>query len=167
METKRNIQMGTLEGVPCPAAMVRAEQSSASPHAVRTESWKSLRGQPGTPRQACQGVGGNGSGRSIDGRKGTCAQTLKLAEGAHEEGKQLDCRAAMLQAIIIGREIPMLEPWIIDEIRRREEERRRGERPQLELPVPEAGWPNEGDADDSHGEQGDKAPERGVVIIGM
>jgi hypothetical protein len=61
----------------------------------------------------------------------------------------------------------MLEPWIIDEIRRREEERRRGDRPQLELPVPDPRWPTEGDRDDDHGEQGDKAPERGVVIIGM
>lgn len=61
----------------------------------------------------------------------------------------------------------MLEPWIIDEIRRREEERRRGDRPQLELPVPDGRWPNQGDRDDTHDEQGDKAPERGVVIIGM
>jgi hypothetical protein len=59
----------------------------------------------------------------------------------------------------------MLEPWIIDEIRRREEERRRGDRPQLELPVPDPCWPNEGDR--SQRDQGDKAPERGVVIIGM
>ena len=61
----------------------------------------------------------------------------------------------------------MLEPWIIDEIRHREEERRRGDRPQLELPMPDSRWPNEGDSDDSRSRQGDKAPERGVVIIGM
>jgi hypothetical protein len=72
----------------------------------------------------------------------------------------------MLQAIHIGREIPMLEPWIINEIRRREEERRRGDRPQLELPLPDPSWPNEGDSDGSY-DQGDKAPQRGVVIIGM
>jgi len=72
----------------------------------------------------------------------------------------------MLQAIHIGREIPMLEPWIIEEIRRREEERRRGDRPQLELPLPDAYWPNEGDSGSGY-EQGDKAPQRGVVIIGM
>jgi len=72
----------------------------------------------------------------------------------------------MLQAIFIGSEIPMLEPWIIDEIRRREEERRRGNRPQLELPVPDPCWPNEGDSGGAN-HQGDKAPERGVVIIGM
>ena len=58
----------------------------------------------------------------------------------------------------------MLEPWIIDEIRRREEERRRGDRPQLELPVPDPSWP---ESDRSQRDQGDKAPERGVVIIGM
>jgi hypothetical protein len=57
----------------------------------------------------------------------------------------------------------MLEPWIIDEIRRREDERRRGERPQLELPVPEPHWPMEGDV----GDEGDRTPGRGVVIIGM
>ena len=51
----------------------------------------------------------------------------------------------MLQAIRIGRGVPMLEPWIIDEIRRREEERRRGDRPQLELPVPDGQWPGESD----------------------
>jgi hypothetical protein len=73
----------------------------------------------------------------------------------------------MLQAISIGREIPMLEPWIIDEIRRREEERRQGDRPQLELPVPESRWPPDGDPRRDDDEQGDKAPERGVVIIGM
>ena len=61
----------------------------------------------------------------------------------------------------------MLEPWIIDEILRREEERRRGDRPQLELPVPEREWPPEGDFGDVHNEHGDRAPERGVVIIGM
>jgi hypothetical protein len=61
----------------------------------------------------------------------------------------------------------MLEPWIIDEIRRREEERRRRDRPQLELPVPDPRWPTEGDHDDNPDEQGDKAPARGVVIIGM
>jgi hypothetical protein len=60
----------------------------------------------------------------------------------------------------------MLEPWIIDEIRRREEERRRGNRPQLELPVPDPSWPSDSD-NDHRGNQGDKAPERGVVIIGM
>lgn len=63
----------------------------------------------------------------------------------------------------------MLEPWIIDEIRRREEERRRGDRPQLELPVPDGQWPGESDPGmvDVDDERGDRAPERGVAIIGM
>ena len=60
----------------------------------------------------------------------------------------------------------MLDPWIIEQIRRREtEERRRREQPMLELPLPEpepesyerpaSGWSRE------------PQPERGVVIIGM
>lgn len=61
----------------------------------------------------------------------------------------------------------MLEPWIINEIRRREEERRRGDRPQLELPVHDGQWPSDSDPDVDHDERGDRAPERGVVIIGM
>ncbi len=61
----------------------------------------------------------------------------------------------------------MLEPWIIDEIRRREEDRRRGDRPQLELPVPDGQWPGEVDPRMPHDERGDRAPERGVAIIGM
>jgi hypothetical protein len=64
----------------------------------------------------------------------------------------------------------MLEPWIIEQIRRREEEeRRRHERPQLELPLPERSWPpvrNEPD-DSSQNEEDDDAPKRGVVIIGI
>ena len=73
----------------------------------------------------------------------------------------------MLQAISEGRGFPMLEPWIIDEIRRREEERRRGQRPQLELPVPQRNWKPDGDFGDAQEPQADDAPERGVVIIGM
>jgi hypothetical protein len=61
----------------------------------------------------------------------------------------------------------MLEPWIIDEIRRREEERRRGDRPQLELPVPDMSWPGEGGLGDGEGNSGEPTTERGVVIIGM
>jgi hypothetical protein len=128
---------------------------------------KILRGEHLGPRQACQATAGDFLVDAIDGRDCKCAQTPVRAERAGEWSKQLDCRAAMLQAISIGKGIPMLEPWIIDEIRRREEERRRGSRPQLELPVPDPRWPTEGDCDDRHGEQGDKAPERGVVIIGM
>jgi len=58
----------------------------------------------------------------------------------------------------------MLEPWIIDQIRRREEERRRGERPQLELPVPDrTPLPEERPEDD----QGEPESNRGVAIIAM
>jgi len=71
----------------------------------------------------------------------------------------------MLQAITVGREIPMLEPWIINEIRRREEDRRRGDLPRLEIPAPQGPEP---DADEGgRREHGDQLPERGVVIIGM
>ena len=61
----------------------------------------------------------------------------------------------------------MLEPWIIDQIRRREEEeRRRGDRPQLELPVPETPEDKpENDAGDD--EKDDPENKRGVVIIAM
>lgn len=71
----------------------------------------------------------------------------------------------MLQAIEEGH--PMLEPWIIDEIRRREEEkRRRGERPQLELPVPESSDDRPG-SDAGDDDKDDPETKRGVVIIAM
>ncbi len=57
----------------------------------------------------------------------------------------------------------MLEQWIIEEIRRREEdERHRNQRPQLEVPL----WPEEVPGVDRD-ERGDEQPQRGVVIIGM
>lgn len=57
----------------------------------------------------------------------------------------------------------MLEPWIIEEIQRREEEeRRRQERPYVELPVAEEMWPPRTEAEEDVDE-----PKRGVVIIGM
>ena len=73
----------------------------------------------------------------------------------------------------------MLEPWIIEQIRRREEEeRRRNERPQLEIPMGDERWrrrpddehENEGDRDRDRDRDDDKEPEggqRGVVIIDM
>jgi hypothetical protein len=85
----------------------------------------------------------------------------------------------------------MLEPWIIEQIRRREEEeRRRHERPQLEIPIGDERWrrrPHEdggGDEPDhdtdgprerprqdrDNDRDGEKEPEggqRGVVIIDM
>jgi hypothetical protein len=62
----------------------------------------------------------------------------------------------------------MLEPWIIEQIRRREEEERRRneERPRLELPVPD-GWPARKDAEEEEEEEDRDEPKRGVVIIGL
>jgi hypothetical protein len=78
----------------------------------------------------------------------------------------------------------MLEPWIIEQIRRREEEeRRRNEQPQLEIPMGDERWrrrPDDependidrGDRSDRNdrNKDDDKEPEggpRGVVIIDM
>ncbi|MGD0836867.1 MAG: hypothetical protein ABSB49_09525 [Polyangia bacterium] len=74
----------------------------------------------------------------------------------------LDCRAAMLQAIRVGRPAPMLEPWIIDEILRREEERRREDLPRLEIPLPPASSER-----GERGDLGEPETERGVAIIGI
>src|SRR4029434_3733489 len=66
--------------------------------------------------------------------------------------------------------LPMLEPWIIEQIRRREEEeRRRHERPQLELPLPEPIWPPTRTHSDnpSHHDEEEDEPKRGVIIIGI
>jgi hypothetical protein len=75
----------------------------------------------------------------------------------------------------------MLEPWIIEQIRRREEEeRRRNERPQLEIPMGDERWrrrPDDSesdperdrddrDRDDDRKKEPDGGP-RGVVIIEM
>jgi hypothetical protein len=60
----------------------------------------------------------------------------------------------------------MLEPWIIDQIRRREDDRRRGERPQLELPVPDYP-PEDGPERDADDGRGESEPTRGVAIIAM
>jgi hypothetical protein len=68
----------------------------------------------------------------------------------------------------------MLEPWIIEQIRRREEEeRRRHERPQLEIPTRDERWkppPRDGEGDErkDRNQDGDgdgDGDERGVVII--
>ena len=68
----------------------------------------------------------------------------------------------------------MLDPWIIEQIRRREEEeRRRNERPVLELPVSDIPrWPpqkesGEAERDRDRDRREDDEPQRGVVIIGM
>lgn len=54
----------------------------------------------------------------------------------------------------------MLDPWIIEEIRRREERDGRDEQPVLELPLP----PPEEDEDETAVREEDEA-ERGVVIV--
>jgi len=61
----------------------------------------------------------------------------------------------------------MLEPWIIEQIRRREEEeRRRNERPQLEIPLRDEHW-KKPDGEDENADRDDEGNERGVVIIPM
>jgi hypothetical protein len=61
----------------------------------------------------------------------------------------------------------MLEPWIIEQIRRREEEeRRRNERPQLEVPTRDDRWKHpSGEEEDRKKDKDDEGSERGVVII--
>ena len=61
----------------------------------------------------------------------------------------------------------MLEPWIIEQIRRREEEeRRRHERPRLDIPARDERWKPEHEEDkDKDGEP--EESDRGVVIIDM
>jgi len=64
----------------------------------------------------------------------------------------------------------MLEPWIIEQIRRREEEeRRRNERPQLEIPARDERWkpPPEHHDDQDDQDRDEEGTERGVVIIPM
>ncbi len=60
----------------------------------------------------------------------------------------------------------MLEPWIIEQIRRREEEaRRESERQQLPLEEEWPEWPAHTDAENPSPAADE--PQRGVVIIGM
>jgi hypothetical protein len=62
----------------------------------------------------------------------------------------------------------MLEPWIIEQIRRREEEeRRRNERPQLEIPLRDERWKPPANEDDDRDPDREDDGERGVVIIPM
>lgn len=132
-----------------------------------TGARKFLRGQRIVSRQFCQDRAEAAQLFQVIEAAKRCDQTPWDADIAARASKWLDCRATMLQAISIGRDIPMLEPWIIDEIRRREEERRRGDRSQLELPIPEQNWPTEDDVGNASNRQGEDAPERGVLIIGM
>ena len=63
----------------------------------------------------------------------------------------------------------MLEPWIIEQIRRREEEeRRRQEQPRLEIPVRDERWKRDRPEDEEEEEKKDhEEGNRGVVIIDM
>jgi hypothetical protein len=63
----------------------------------------------------------------------------------------------------------VLEPWIIEQIRRREEEtRRRNERPRLEIPIHDERWKPDPERDEKEEDERDEdKPERGVVIIDM
>ena len=124
---------------------------------------KKLQGRSAEAGQPCREQGRKLLDEVVD----SCAQTRVGDEIDCDFSARLDCRATMLQAISVGREIPMLEPWIINEIRRREEERRRGDLPRLEIPMPQPPWPGESDVDGARDKQGDQSPERGVVIIGM
>ena len=57
----------------------------------------------------------------------------------------------------------MLEPWIIEQIRRREEEeRRQRERPHLDIPARDERWKPEREPDDDNDRE---ESDRGVVII--
>ena len=59
-------------------------------------------------------------------------------------------------------EAPMLDPWIIEEIRRREEQERRPERPVIEAPRDYDDRPRYPSEDESRQPSGQ---ERGVSII--
>ena len=63
----------------------------------------------------------------------------------------------------------MLEPWIIEQIRRREEEeRRRHEQPRLEIPGRDDHYKRDRPEDEEDDENKDRdGDNRGVVIIDM
>jgi hypothetical protein len=58
----------------------------------------------------------------------------------------------------------MLDPWIIEEIRRREEEQRREEGGRLELPLERPRWESESPHPPEEERQ---EPQRGVVVIDL
>ena len=57
----------------------------------------------------------------------------------------------------------MLDPWIIEQIRRREQEERVREQPSVDLPLPPPFLPGE----EPQEEATEDSSERGVVIIGI
>jgi hypothetical protein len=63
----------------------------------------------------------------------------------------------------------VLEPWIIEQIRRREEEeRRRQEQPRLEIPMHDDHWKRDRPEDEEEEDKKDRDDgTRGVVIIDM
>jgi hypothetical protein len=63
----------------------------------------------------------------------------------------------------------VLEPWIIEQIRRREEEeRRRQEQPRLEIPSRDEHWKRDHPEDEEEEDKKDRDDgTRGVVIIDM
>ena len=58
----------------------------------------------------------------------------------------------------------MLDPWIIEEIRRREEEQRQGEATQVELPLEQPLWESE---PSRPRKKDDEKVDRGVVVIDL
>jgi hypothetical protein len=58
----------------------------------------------------------------------------------------------------------MLDPWIIEEIRRREEEERRDDRPVVEVPRDIPDFPPEHEGRDEQERKKDDG-ERGVVVV--
>jgi len=132
------------------------------------DTQKTLRGAKVGLRHICHDLSDCTFVQHLEELDEKCAQTRVGEEIASSSRVRVDSQAAMLQAISIGTGFPMMEPWIINEILRREEERKRGERPQLELAVPGREWsPEGGDFGDAQNQHGDPVPERGVVIIGM
>ncbi len=59
----------------------------------------------------------------------------------------------------------MLDPWIIEEIRKREDRIRREERPMMEIPL-EYDYEQDPEAEEKRRQDGDKV-ERGVVILDL
>jgi hypothetical protein len=57
----------------------------------------------------------------------------------------------------------MLDAYVIEEIKRRERDKSRDDRPSLELPVPVV--PTRGPEERSPGDRDDRNDDRGVVII--
>jgi hypothetical protein len=77
------------------------------------ESRKYLRGGTPQPRRFCRGLSSSAFSEAVNDRTAKCAQTPIEEEIEPRVLRFLDCRAAMLQAISIGRGVPMLEPSLM------------------------------------------------------